>query len=69
MRQLKYWIKERHNPQLSKPYFVPCGQLLKAEAERAKNSLYGYNIMHDYETEAEYIAAIEKLKAEGKSVQ
>ena len=67
-RQKLFWIRERDNPQLG-TYFVCCGQLSKIEAKNAEHSLYGYNTMHSYNDEQEYIKAIEELKKNGKSVQ
>lgn len=61
----KYWIKERHNPQLDKAYYTLYGQLSKREAVQKENTLYGMNIMKSYATEKEYKEAIEKLKADG----
>jgi hypothetical protein len=63
-----YWIKERDNPQL-RTYYVALGQLSAREAKSHEWSLYGCNTMHRYDTEAEYVAALAKLKAEGKRVQ
>lgn len=41
----KFYIKERHNPQFDKPYYVPKGQLTKKDANKMENSLYGDNYM------------------------
>jgi hypothetical protein len=57
-----YWIKERHNPQFDKPYYSACGQLSRREAAKKENSLHGFNVMHEYKTEAEYLAALEQLR-------
>lgn len=64
---MKFWIKERENPQLG-TYYVPCGQLSAREAKRKENSLYGMNIMHGFDTEAEYNARLAKLRANGENV-
>jgi radical SAM superfamily enzyme YgiQ (UPF0313 family) len=64
----KYYIKERHNPQLG-VYYVLMGQISKAEAKRYEKPGYGDNYMLPYDTEAEYTQAIEKLKAAGERVQ
>ena len=61
----KYWIKERHNPQLDKAYYMTYGQLSKREAMEKEKTLYGMNIMKSYATEQEYNEAIEKLKTDG----
>lgn len=63
-----FYIKERHNPQFDKPYYVPQGQLSKAEAKRKEKSLYGDNIMLEYKTFEEYVEAQNKFKKEGFSV-
>jgi hypothetical protein len=68
-KKLSYWIKERHNPQFDKPYYSACGQLTFSRAQRKQEgTLYGHNVMHEYATEAEYKAAIERLKADGYAV-
>lgn len=67
-RQKRFWIKERHNPQLG-VYFVACGQMSNAEAKRTEKSLYGDNYMLGFDTEAEYKAKLAELKRSGKSVQ
>ena len=67
-RKLSYWIKERHNPQFDKPYYSACGQLTKKAARDKEKPGYGFNIMHEYKTEAEYLAALEQIKAEGYNV-
>jgi hypothetical protein len=66
MRKLSFWIKERHNPQFDKPYYVAEGQLTK-KASRAKEStsLYGYNRMLEYKTAEEYNKALEQFLNSG----
>ena len=63
----KFYIKERDNPQLG-TYYVAEGQLTKKDARAKERSLYGANYLHQYETEQEYNAAIEKLKKDGKRI-
>ena len=63
-----YWIKERHNPQLEKPYYTAYGQLSKREAVKKEKTLYGFSIMREYKTADEYNAAVEKFKADGFTV-
>ena len=63
-----YYIKERRNPQFGMPYYSACGQLSKKEARQKEESMYGYNIMHEFKGEEEYRAAIEKLKSSGYRV-
>ncbi len=64
-----YYIKERNNPQLDKPYFIPCGQLSKTAARKMENSLYGHNLMLEFKTETEYTNKIQELKDGGFRVQ
>ena len=64
----KWYIKERHNPQLG-TYYVACGQMSKAEAKRYENSLYGENVMHSFETEDAYKKRLAELRKAGESVQ
>jgi hypothetical protein len=64
----KYYIKERHNPQLG-IYYVLENQLTKKEAESKEKSLYGTNYMHSYNTFEEYKKAIQELKDQGHKIQ
>ena len=64
----KFYIKERHNPQLG-IYYVGCGRLTKKEAKNEENSLYGTNLMHLYDTEEDYERQLEDLRKHGKNVQ
>jgi hypothetical protein len=68
MKPKRFWIKERHNPQLG-TYYVAEGQLSMTAARRKESSLYGTNIMHEYATEADYNAKIAELKKLGRTVQ
>jgi hypothetical protein len=63
---MKFWIKERVTPQAH--YFVPCGQLSKADAKKRESPLYGDNTMIGYDNEQEYKAALQNLRDEGMSV-
>lgn len=67
-RVKRYWIKERHNPQLG-IYYVACGQLSKTEAKRAESPLYGDNYMLSYDTEEAYLARLAELREKGERVQ
>jgi len=60
----KWYIKERHNPQLG-VYYVAKGQLTKKEAKEYENAKYGENTMLSFETQAEYDAKIRALKVQG----
>lgn len=68
MASLKFWIKERHNPQLG-VYFTPMGQMTIKAARNIENTLYGYNIMRSFDTEETYKAEIAYLKERGETVQ
>ena len=61
MKKQPWWIKERHNPQL-KTYFVPRGQLPVREAKKSENPIYGFNIMHQFDSEGEYRVEIQRLR-------
>ncbi len=67
-KQKLYYIKERHNPQFKKPYYVPKGQLTKKEAEQAENSSYGSNVMLEYKTLDEYNEAILNFRQQGFNI-
>lgn len=56
---MKYYIKERHNPQLG-VYYVALGQLSKKEVGRKERASYGMNVVTGY-TKAEYIAECRRL--------
>jgi len=63
-----FYIKERHNGQ-SKPYYVAYGQISAAEAKRNEKSLAGFNIMHGFSSETDYLARLEELRQQGEHVQ
>ncbi len=63
-----FWIKERHNPQLNKPYYTACGQITKKRAKEIEDSIYGDNYMLSFNTQAEYESKLETLKNEGFTV-
>lgn len=63
--QKKFYIGTRHNPQLAKPYFKKYGQLTKKDAAKKEDCLYGSMSLTAYETEEEYLKAVEKIEAEG----
>lgn len=44
---MKYYIKERHNPQIG-IYYVAMGPMSVKEAQSRENTLYGNNIMRGY---------------------
>ena len=49
-----YYIKQRNNPQLPKPYYVAYGKLTKKEAKEIEKSIYGTNTMLAYSSKEEY---------------
>jgi hypothetical protein len=65
---MKYYIKERHNPQLG-VYYVACGQMSIKKAKQAERRIYGDNYMLSFDTEQEYQAKIKSLKASGERIQ
>ena len=67
-RSLKYWLKERHNPQTG-VYYVKMGQMTKKAAKEYEDTLYGYNIMQPFDTEQQYIERISDLEKQGERVQ
>lgn len=65
---MKYYIGQRNNPQLSKPYFVTYGKLSKAKVKEAEKSLYRSMDLTPYESEQEYNNTINQLRLDGYSV-
>ncbi len=63
----KFYIKERHNPQLG-VYYVRKGQMSRKDAYECTQAVYGHNNMLPFDTEEEYLAKIEELKAAGHNV-
>jgi hypothetical protein len=64
-----WYIMERHNPQFDKPYYVGVGEMTIGDARRAEGSIYGCNYMNRFETEEDYRAELDSLKAAGFSVR
>jgi len=64
---MKYYIKERYNPQTG-TYFVAEGQMTKTEAKRHEKPIYGWNIMHGFDSLAAYEKRLGELKSEGRRV-
>lgn len=65
---MKFWIKERHNPQLG-TYWVACGKMSKADARKCERPLYGFNIMHAFDSEEAYNARLDELRKAKERVQ
>ena len=63
-KQLSYWIKERHNPQIG-VYYTALGQISKAEARRHTKPLYGANIRLEFQDKESYEKKIKELKRAG----
>ncbi len=53
-QNLKFYVKERRNPQLG-TYFQIIGWLSKTAAKRLEKCIYGQNIMHGFDTHAEAV--------------
>jgi hypothetical protein len=66
---MKFYIKERNNPQFSKPYYVAKGQMTKKASNRLIETVYGYNTLLSFDSEEEYLKAIDNLKETGFRVQ
>lgn len=64
---LKYWLKQRHNPQLG-VYYVKCGQLTQKAAKEMEKSVYGDNYMLSFHSLELYQAEIDKLTNNGEKV-
>lgn len=64
----KWYIKERHNPQLG-IYYVAAGEMSKTEARQHEKPGYGMNVMIPYDNEMEYRVALGKFREDGFSVQ
>jgi len=69
MKNLNYYIGERVNPQLSKPYYIRYGQLTKKAAKGKEQCGYGNVWLTPYLSESEYNDAIENLRTAGFSVR
>ena len=63
--QKLFYIGERSNSQLSKPYYRAYGQLTKKEALKKEDCAYGGMNLTAYSTKEEYIIAKEKLYNDG----
>ena len=64
----KFYIGERNNPQLDKPYYKAYGQLSIRSAKQKEKSIYGSMILTSYDTVDEYSIAILKLNEKGLKV-
>ena len=60
-----FYIGERSNQQLAKPYYIAYGQLTKKEALKKEDCSYGEMYLTSYNTKEEYIEAKEKLYNDG----
>ena len=68
MKPLKYWIKQRYNPQLG-TYYITMGQLTAKDAKAHEKTIFGHNTMHRFDSHEKYQDEIEKLQAAGERVQ
>ena len=68
MKTLKYWIKQRLNPQIG-TYYIGMGQMTIAKAKTQEQALYGTNIMLKFDTEEDYEKKIKELKAAKENIQ
>lgn len=66
MAQQKFYLGWRSNPQLSKGgYYKKYGQMTMKQAKNLEKCLYGGMYLTAYDTEAEYLAEIEKIQEKG----
>jgi len=66
--QKKFYLKERHNPQLG-VYYIAMGQMSKTAAKQAEGSIYGTNYMIPFDNVEDYMGKIKELELAGKSIQ
>lgn len=67
-RKILFYIGERNNPQLDKPYYVAYGLLYKKEVKAKEECVYGTMTLTGYEDRIAYDKEIERLKGEGFKV-
>ena len=61
-QQKKWWLLERHNPQLG-VYWIPLGQLARSTALARENTLYGTNYVHPFDSLKEYQEKCAELRS------
>lgn len=65
----KYYIFERHNPQLPDPYYTMKDRMFKKDVEKAiGTTLYGSQVPLSYETKDAYLKAALDFKEKGFTV-
>lgn len=64
-RKLLFYIGERGNPQLPKPYYVAYGLLTKKDAKAKEECAYGTMTLTPYEERTDYDKEIKRLEGEG----
>jgi len=62
---MKYYIKERINPQTG-TYYVDMGKMSVKDAKKHETPIYGTNIMHDFKSKKEYNEALIKWNVKSK---
>lgn len=60
-RLKKWYVLERHNPQLG-VYYTALGQLFKKDAKRREDCLYGTNYIHSFDSEKDYLDFLNKVQ-------
>ena len=68
MKNFKFYIGERVNPQFNKSYFKIYGQLSKLDAKRKEDCVYGSMYLTSYDNEEKYNTEIARLKEAGFSI-
>lgn len=64
----KFYIGERINPQLKKPYFKAFWKLTRKEVKAKENCVYGSMKLISFENKEEYIEKINTLRKEGFNI-
>lgn len=60
-----FYIGERKNPQLNKPYYISYGQLSKTAAKKMGGCIYGSINLTSFDNVVDYENEIIRIKSEG----
>ena len=63
-----FYIGQRNNPQLSKPYYIAYGQLSKTDAKKFRDCLYGSIHLTSFDNVVDFENDIIRIKSEGFKV-
>lgn len=64
-RKMMFYIGERTNPQLEKPYYVAYGPLFKKEVKAKEECSYGTMTLTGYEDRTAYDNELKRLEGDG----